>query len=207
MTDEQIRDEAMTLFLAGHETTAIALTWTWDSSRATRPRARLHAELDEVLGDRDPSRRVPRLRYTREVVDEVDAADPPAWSSGGGPRVGAAGRLDVPAGRRRVASGHPPRPALLGRAGDVPARTLVERRDRRGCRVRLLPVRRRHPRLHRQELRLDWRRSWCWRPWRGGSASGPSTWLVPLSAAGHAAPRPAGPGRASKPRREAPLSV
>ena len=56
MTDEQVRDEALTLFLAGHETTAIALTWTWWLlARNPDAETRLHAELDTVLPDRDPS--------------------------------------------------------------------------------------------------------------------------------------------------------
>ena len=58
MTDTQVRDEAMTLFLAGHETTANALTWTWHLL-AQHPdvERRLHEEIDAVLGDRMPARR------------------------------------------------------------------------------------------------------------------------------------------------------
>ncbi|HEY4439650.1 MAG TPA: cytochrome P450, partial [Candidatus Elarobacter sp.] len=56
MPDELVRDEALTLLLAGHETTANALTWTWDAlARHPEAEARLHAELDLVLGDRDPT--------------------------------------------------------------------------------------------------------------------------------------------------------
>ena len=56
MTDEQVRDEALTLFLAGHETTAIALTWTWWLlARNPDAETRLHAELDTMLPDREPS--------------------------------------------------------------------------------------------------------------------------------------------------------
>jgi len=56
MTDRQLRDEAITLFLAGHETTASTLSWTW-WLLAQNPavEAKLHAELDAVLGDRAPS--------------------------------------------------------------------------------------------------------------------------------------------------------
>src|SRR4029077_14541569 len=56
MTDQQIRDEGMTLFLAGHETTAVALSWTW-YLLAQHPAvdARLAEELDAVLGDRAPT--------------------------------------------------------------------------------------------------------------------------------------------------------
>ena len=60
MTDRQLRDEVMTLFLAGHETTANALAWTW-FLLAQNPEqdARLVAELNSVLGDRRPHRRRP----------------------------------------------------------------------------------------------------------------------------------------------------
>src|SRR3954468_8278709 len=55
MPDEQVRDEAMTIFLAGHETTANALAWTWLLlSRNPEAESRLHAELDSVLGGRAP---------------------------------------------------------------------------------------------------------------------------------------------------------
>src|SRR6266852_2804651 len=56
MTDKQLRDETITLFLAGHETTASSLSWTW-WLLAQNPagEAKLHAELDEVLGGRAPS--------------------------------------------------------------------------------------------------------------------------------------------------------
>ncbi len=81
MTDEQVRDEAMTLFLAGHETTALALTWTW-YLLAQHPavEAKLHAELDAVLGGRAPTfEDAPRLRYTEMVMAEVMRLYPPAW--------------------------------------------------------------------------------------------------------------------------------
>ena len=56
MTDEQVRDQTITLFAAGHETTAVALTWTW-YLLSTHPEIqdRFHAELDRVLGGRTPS--------------------------------------------------------------------------------------------------------------------------------------------------------
>jgi cytochrome P450 len=84
MTDAQLRDEAMTIFLAGHETTANALTWTWYLlSQNTDAEAKLHAELDEVLGGRLPSLEdVPRLRYTEMVLAESMRLYPPAWAVG-----------------------------------------------------------------------------------------------------------------------------
>ncbi|HJY32857.1 MAG TPA: cytochrome P450, partial [Actinomycetota bacterium] len=84
MTDEQVRDEALTLFLAGHETTAIALTWTWWLlSRNPEAEGRLHAELDGVLPDRPPSvGDLPNLPYTQAVISESIRLRPPAWALG-----------------------------------------------------------------------------------------------------------------------------
>ncbi|HEX8560314.1 MAG TPA: cytochrome P450 [Pyrinomonadaceae bacterium] len=84
MTDRQLRDELMTIFLAGHETTALALTWTW-LLLAENPgaEARLAAELEEVLGGRPPTAAdVPRLRYAEWVVKEAMRLYPPAWGVG-----------------------------------------------------------------------------------------------------------------------------
>jgi cytochrome P450 len=84
MGDEQVRDEALTLFLAGHETTAIALTWTWWLlSRNPGAEARLHAELDAVISDGVPTvEDVPNLPYTRAVVSESLRLRPPVWAMG-----------------------------------------------------------------------------------------------------------------------------
>jgi len=84
MSDEQIRDEAMTIFLAGHETTANALAWTW-LLLAEHPevQTKLHAEIAHVLGDRLPvAGDVPALAYTRDVVAEAMRLYPPAWVIG-----------------------------------------------------------------------------------------------------------------------------
>jgi cytochrome P450 len=84
MPDELVRDEALTLLLAGHETTANALAWTWDAlARNPDAEARLHDELDAVLGDRDPEPAdYPRLAFTRDVVAEAMRLRPPAWILG-----------------------------------------------------------------------------------------------------------------------------
>jgi cytochrome P450 len=86
MTDEQVRDEAMTLFLAGHETTANALAWTWYVlSRNPAAEARLHTELDSVLAGRRPTAQdLPRLPYMRMVLTEAMRLYPPAWILGRG---------------------------------------------------------------------------------------------------------------------------
>jgi cytochrome P450 len=84
MNDKQVRDEALTLFLAGHETTANALTWTWYLlSENPDAETRLHAEIDEVLGDRQPGYDdLPRLEYTERVLAESLRLYPPAWAIG-----------------------------------------------------------------------------------------------------------------------------
>ena len=85
MTDRQLRDECVTLFLAGHETTALTLTYTFHLL-ALNPdaEARLSAELDDVLGaDRLPTAAdMPRLTYTGHVVRESMRLYPPAWAIG-----------------------------------------------------------------------------------------------------------------------------
>lgn len=81
MSDRQLRDEVMTLFIAGHETTANALSWTW-ILLAQHPEVerRLHAELDGALAGRPPT--VADLRalpYTEMVIKEAMRLYPPAW--------------------------------------------------------------------------------------------------------------------------------
>lgn len=84
MTDTQVRDEAITIFLAGHETTANAMTWTWYLlSQNREAEAKLHAELDAVLGGRLPATDdVPQLKYTEMVMAESMRLFPPAWAVG-----------------------------------------------------------------------------------------------------------------------------
>jgi cytochrome P450 len=84
MSDEQVRDEALTLFLAGHETTANALTWTWYLlSQHPEVERRLHEEIDAVLGGRAPELSdVPQLRYAEMILAEALRLYPPAWAIG-----------------------------------------------------------------------------------------------------------------------------
>ncbi|MCA9771064.1 MAG: cytochrome P450, partial [Myxococcales bacterium] len=72
MSDRQLRDEVMTLFLAGHETTALLLTYTlYLLARNPEAESRLLAEFDAVLGGRTPAAEdVPRLVYTQQVIRE-----------------------------------------------------------------------------------------------------------------------------------------
>src|SRR5262249_14905266 len=84
MTDRQLRDECMTLFLAGHETTANTLSWAWFLlSQHPEAEAKLHEELDQVLGGRSPTLAdLPRLPYTENVAKDALRLYPPAWMLG-----------------------------------------------------------------------------------------------------------------------------
>lgn len=81
MTDKQIRDEVMTIFAAGHETTAVTLTWTWYLlSQHPAVERRLHEELDRVLQGRAPRYEdLPNLPYARMVIEESLRLFPPAY--------------------------------------------------------------------------------------------------------------------------------
>ena len=84
MSDLQLRDETMTLFLAGHETTANALAWTWYLlARNPEVECELHRELDTVLAGRTPTPAdYARLPYTEMVLAESMRLRPPAWGIG-----------------------------------------------------------------------------------------------------------------------------
>lgn len=81
LSDGQLRDEVMTMFLAGHETTANALSWMlYLLSKHPAVDRKLHAELQEVLGGREPTMAdLPKLRYTTMVIEESLRLYPPAW--------------------------------------------------------------------------------------------------------------------------------
>lgn len=82
MTTQQLRDETLTLFLAGHETTASTLSWTW-WLLAQNPRVeqKLYDELEAVLGVRAPTLDdLPRLPYTNHTICESLRLYPPAWA-------------------------------------------------------------------------------------------------------------------------------
>ncbi len=82
MDAAQVRDEALTLFLAGHETTANALAWSWYLlARHPEAEARFHAEVDAVLGDRLPTAQdLADLPRTRQIFAESMRLYPPAWA-------------------------------------------------------------------------------------------------------------------------------
>ena len=107
MSDEQVRDEAMTLFLAGHETGANALTWTWYLlSQHPEVEQRLHQEVDTVLGGRAPRfTDVPQLRYTEMVLAEALRMYPPAWAIGRKAKADfKLGDFEIPAGSILIVS-------------------------------------------------------------------------------------------------------
>src|SRR5262245_27694070 len=84
MNDQQLRDEVMTLFLAGHETTALTLAWSWYLlGRHPDAEKKFHEELDEVLGGRAATiADLPRLRFTEQVAKESMRLYPPAYGLG-----------------------------------------------------------------------------------------------------------------------------
>jgi cytochrome P450 len=103
MNDRQLRDEVMTMFLAGHETTANALAWTFELlGRHPDVQRRLRAHLREVLGDRAATvEDVPRLGRVRMVLSEAMRLYPPAWVTARMPRRDTElGGFFIPAGSR-----------------------------------------------------------------------------------------------------------
>jgi cytochrome P450 len=84
MSDKQLRDEVMTLFLAGHETTALVLAWTWYLLGSNPDvEKKFHVELNEVIGDREPAfDDLPRLKYTEQIAKESMRLYPPAYGLG-----------------------------------------------------------------------------------------------------------------------------
>ncbi len=107
MSDEHLRDEALTILLAGHETSAIALSWTF-YLLCQHPEMydKLFAELSEVLGGRPATvEDLPLLRYTDMVVKESMRLYPPAWGIGreavGDCEIGG---YEVPSGTQLVIS-------------------------------------------------------------------------------------------------------
>lgn len=156
-----MRDEAVTLWAAGHEPTSTALTWTVRLlSRSPAARARLEAELDDVLAGRPPTiDDYDRLVWTQQIAKEALRLYPPVWlvpavarpgATPGGARSGRHPRLVQPVD-------HAPRPALVRAPRRVPPRALGRRRAGGGAGggagPRLVPVRRWPADLSRRPLR------------------------------------------------------
>ncbi|WP_342374017.1 cytochrome P450 [Myxococcus stipitatus] len=101
MTDEQLRDECVNLFFAGHETTAVALVWTYHLlSQHPEVEQRMRDEIAAAIGDRPPQLQdLPKLRYITAVFEEVLRLYPPAWVlSRQAKEQDKLGDFDVPAG-------------------------------------------------------------------------------------------------------------
>jgi cytochrome P450 len=81
LTDQQVRDQTITMFAAGHETTAVCLTWTWYLLAMNQHiQSRFHAELDEVIGGRQPTLSdLPNLKFADRVLTESLRLYPPIW--------------------------------------------------------------------------------------------------------------------------------
>jgi Cytochrome P450 len=157
MSDKQLRDEILTIFLAGHETTANALSWCWYLlAQHPEAEARLHDELDRVLGARMPkSADLAELKWTRMVIEEAMRLYPP----------GAHDRAD---GKRRRPDRWRPRAArrddhdqplcdpsqskLVAGARTLRSRAVPPGGRRAAPSLRLSAVRRWATHLHRQQL-------------------------------------------------------
>jgi cytochrome P450 len=102
MTDRQLRDEAMTLYLAGHETTALTLTWTWYLlSQHPHVEEKLVSEWQEVLAGSTPTvEQLPRLPYTAAVIAESMRLFPPVYV------IGREATADLELGGYRVKRGY-----------------------------------------------------------------------------------------------------
>jgi cytochrome P450 len=81
LSDRQVRDEVVTLFLAGHETTAQTLAWIWVLlAQHAQVEAKLHAELDQILSWRPPTLAdLPQLTYTEAIIKETLRLYPSTW--------------------------------------------------------------------------------------------------------------------------------
>ena len=102
MTDRQLRDEAMTIYLAGHETTALTLTWTWYLlSQHRHVEEKLVAEWQDVLAGSAPTvKQLPRLPYTAAVIAESMRLFPPVYV------IGREATVDLELGGYRVKRGY-----------------------------------------------------------------------------------------------------
>lgn len=100
MADTQVRDEVATLLLGGHDTTANLLSWAWyELSQHPDVEAKLHAELDQVLGGRLPTvADLARLPYTKAVLDETLRLYPVPWMERRADKADTIGGYDIKAG-------------------------------------------------------------------------------------------------------------
>ena len=173
MTDAQVRDEVMTIMLAGHETTASALAWTLHLLAAhPEAEAQLHAEIDAVLPDgRTPGLAdLGRLPYTRQVFTEAMRLYPPAWilARQAMEPVEIAG-WQLPRGALCLVSPYATHHnrGMVPRAGMFFAGTLGrDRRRARPAKARVFSVRRRAAPRARARRSRGWRGRCCSPAWR-----------------------------------------
>ena len=163
MNDMQLRDETLTIFLAGYETVANALTWTWYLlSQNPEAADRLYSEVAEVLGNREATLEdFGRLKYAEKVFAESMRLFPPAWAMGRqSTQPVELGPYRIPAGAHFFFSQF-----VMHRSAEFwdepeafrPERFTDEARAQRP-KFAYFPFRRRPPPVHRRELRLDGRR-------------------------------------------------
>ena len=160
MTDRQLRDETITIFLAGHETTATALVWTFYAlHRFPEVEARLHAEVDSALGNAPPRLAdLANLSWTRMTVEETMRLYPTVAMLS---RQAVAGdeilgvRVPPPDDYQPQYLACAPQPGELARPGTLRPRTFRFHPPARAAEARLFPVRQRPSHLHRQRLRDD----------------------------------------------------
>ena len=160
MTPQQLRDETMTLFIAGHETTSQMLSWTWYAlSQNPAIEERLYEELHGVLGGRPPEvADLQRLPYLQAVMNESLRLYPPAYVlARDGDRAVPDRRLRYSARRDDFARavGDASRSALLRRPGNVSPGTLARRIGAAAARGRVFSVWRRPAAVHRAGIRAD----------------------------------------------------
>ena len=151
MEDAQVRDECMTILVAGHETLSNTLAFTWYLlSQHPAIETKLHDEVDSVLGSRLPTLDdLARLPYTEMVLSESMRLFPPVWFLGR--------RVHDSQGfvRRAKPVRDAQRSAFLPQSGHVRSRTLDAGGARHAAPVRLLPVRGRRAPVHRRLVRVD----------------------------------------------------
>ncbi len=157
MSERELIDEVMTLVVAGHETTASALNWTWYLlAQHPQAEARLHAEIDAAPQLPAPGlAQMEALPYTQQVVNEALRLYPPGWLlSRRTIEADVLGGYPV-AGHRRAAAALPAAssPALLEGPGRLRAGALRSRARSRAPALRLHALRRRSAPLHRRDVR------------------------------------------------------
>ena len=101
MTDQQLHDECLTMFIAGHETTALALSWAWyELTQNADVAGAMRAELARVLGGRAPTLAdVPALQFSSQIMTETLRLHPPAWN------ISREALTDIEIGGHRISAG------------------------------------------------------------------------------------------------------